>query len=261
MRAPAKPILQIFTAITLSLLLPVAAASADTITLRADEWCPYTCAPDSERPGFAVEIAREAFALSGGVVDYQMLNWERSIAETRRGLHAGIIGALVAEAPDFVFPSEPIAVEAVGFAVRKGEAFEFRGAPSLTGKVLGAISGYSYYGDVGPYVEAHASDREKVQLASGEDALEKNLKKLAAGRIDVFVDYVNVLRSAIAEQGLADRVEIADSDAAGDLFIAFSPAIPQAGQYARRLSDGIVRLRASGRLAEILKPYGIADWR
>ena len=24
---------------------------ADVISLRADEWCPYNCAPDSDKPG------------------------------------------------------------------------------------------------------------------------------------------------------------------------------------------------------------------
>jgi polar amino acid transport system substrate-binding protein len=236
-------------------------ALADTIALRADPWCPYTCSPDSDQPGFAVEIARAAFEASGHVVDYQELNWARSVEETRRGLHAGIIGAIVADAPDFIFASEPIAVGAIGFAVRKGTAFRFEGAGSLTGKVLGTISGYAFAGEVGTYIEAHGNDRAKVQLTSGEEALAKNFKKLLDDRIDVLVDDVNVLRHAINELGLGDAVEIADTDATGAVYIAFSPAIPRAEEYARGLSDGIVRLRASGRLAEILKPYGIADWR
>lgn len=243
------------------LLAPAPVVRADTIALRADPWCPYTCAPDSDRPGFAVEIARAAFQASGDVVDYQELNWARSVEETRRGLHAGIIGAIVADAPDFVFPSEPVAVGAIGFAVRKGTPFRFDGPGSLAGKVLGTISGYAFAGDIGTYIEAHGKDRSKIQLTSGEDGLAKNFQKLVGNRIDVVVDDVNVLRNAIKELGLADAIEVADTDASAPIFIAFSPAMPESEDYARRLSEGIVRLRASGRLAEILKPYGIADWR
>lgn len=33
----------------------------EVITLVADEWCPYNCVPNSEKPGYAIEIAQEIF--------------------------------------------------------------------------------------------------------------------------------------------------------------------------------------------------------
>jgi polar amino acid transport system substrate-binding protein len=44
------------------------------------------------------------------------------------------------------------------------------------------------------------------------------------------------------------------------LYIAFSPSDPRSPAYAALLSEGVVRLRASGRLAAILARYGLADW-
>jgi polar amino acid transport system substrate-binding protein len=246
-----------------SIALTAAAARADTIKLRSDEWCPYNCVPGSEKPGYAVEVAREVFGQAGHEVDYQVLGWARSIADARAGLYAGVIGAVRADAPDFVFPQASIGLSARGYAVRKGTPFRFESAEgSLRGMVLGAISGYGYETEIGDYIQAHKDDRSRVQFASGDTALAQNLKKLVAGRVDVVIDDANVLRGAIADLGLGDSVAVTgDEMGPVEIYIAFSPADPRAAEHATLLSEGIERLRASGRLAEILARYGLADWR
>jgi polar amino acid transport system substrate-binding protein len=259
-RTVALATLAVVAAIT-ALASSAAPARAETITLRGDEWCPYNCVPGSERPGYAVEVAREVFAQAGHEVDYQTLGWARSVADARAGLYAAVIGAIPADAPDFVFPREPIGGSAPGYAVRTGTAFRYEGPSSFAGMVLGAISGYAYDGELGAYVEAHKDDRARVQLASGDDALAQNLKKLAAGRVDVLVDDANVLRGTIAELGLGDRVVVADEGEPVLIYIAFSPAVPGAEERAATLSEGVARMRASGRLAAILARYGLRDWR
>ena len=45
------------------------------------------------------------------------------------------------------------------------------------------------------------------------------------------------------------------------LYIAFSPQLPKAKEYARILSEGMNELRASGELQAILSQYGLTDWR
>jgi polar amino acid transport system substrate-binding protein len=256
-RRPAAP------AILLAALLAWSAPTpghADTITLRADEWCPYNCAPASERPGYAVEVVREVFAQAGHRIDYGLLSWTRSIEDARDGRYDGIIGAIPADAPDFVFPRESIGASGEGYAVRRGTAFRFEGPESFTGKMLGAVSGYAFAGPIGAYVEAHKDDRSRIQLTSGDDALAQNLRKLVAGRLDIVVDDANVLAHAVAA-GLGERVVIADRGAPAEIYVAFSPACPKADAYAAVLSEGTARLRASGRLAEILAHYDMKDWR
>ncbi len=246
----------------LALIVLGSSALADVIRLRADEWCPYNCVPGSDRPGYMIEIAQEVFGRAGHQVDYQALNWMRSIAETRKGRYTAIVGAIAEEAPDFIYPSEPQGMNSDGFAVRKGTRFRYTGRNSFTGLTVGAIRGYDYHAGVDAYIKDNSADRSRVQLASGEDALEKNLRKLAAGRIDIVVDDQNVLRLAIQELNLGDQLEIADHDLAPEpAYIAFSPADSNSKKYAKLLAQGIVDLRTSGRLAEILGRYGLVDWR
>jgi polar amino acid transport system substrate-binding protein len=262
MRAISKCSTSAVLAAVVPLLLGVAAAArADTVALRADEWCPYNCAPDHDKPGYAVELAREAFAAAGHTVDYQVLGWSRSIEDARAGRYAGIIGAIPDDAPDFIFPSEPIGASMEGYAVRKGTAFRYRDAESFAGKVLGSIAGYAFGGAVGEYIEAHKDDRSRVQLVSGDDALAQNLRKLVAGRVDVVVDDANVLANAIAELDLGEQVVVADAGKPGPIYIAFSPALPKGKENAAILDRGIAALRRSGRLDLILARYGLKDWR
>jgi polar amino acid transport system substrate-binding protein len=160
-----------------------------------------------------------------------------------------------------VFPEEPIGDSTDGYAVRAGTAFRLEGPQSLSGKVIGTVSGYAFGGEIGAYVEAHKGDRSRVQLTSGDDALAQNLRKLAAARLDVVVDDANVLAHAIARFGFGERIAIADRGEPVPIYIAFSPAGPKAREYGTLLSQGVARLRASGRLAELLARYGVRDWR
>ena len=105
-----------FALVLLSVLL-APAARADVITLRADEWCPYNCAENSDRPGYAVEIAREVFGRAGHSVEYRTMAWSRALQECRKGLVTGVVGAAHTEVPDFIFPQEPVAVADITFAV------------------------------------------------------------------------------------------------------------------------------------------------
>lgn len=235
-------------------------ATADTIRLRADEWCPYNCEPGSDRPGYMIEIAREVLEGAGHRVDYATLNWQRSIEETRLGRFDGIIGAVVEEAPDFVFPAS-LGRSSDGYVMRRGATFRTDGPEALDGLVVGAIRGYEYGDPVGAYIEANQDDPQRVQLLAGDSALSQNLRKLVTGRVDLVVDDVNRLRLFIDSLGLREQAEIVHQDEANDLFIAFSPANPRSVAYAELLSAGVESLRASGRLASILDRYGLRDWR
>ena len=242
------------------LALTATGAAAETITLRADEWCPYNCEPGSERPGYMIEIAQEVFGEAGFDVDYQTLNWMRSIAESRAGRYAGIIGAIREEAPDFVF-GEPLGLTNNGFALRPDMSLDTTDPDPLHGLTLAVIRGYNYSDVPTAYIEAHGEDRSLVQFTAGDNALEQNLRKLIAGRVDVVVDDLNVLRRAVHELGFEDETSVIAWDDPDEVHIAFSPREPNAETYAALLADGVERLRRMGRLEEIMARYGLSDWR
>lgn len=139
-----KPTKLISTALLNTMLWASSSIMADTITLRADEWCPYNCTPNSSQIGYMIEIAKEIFESAGHQIDYQTLNWARAIEETRAGKFNGIVGAAKGDAPDFIFPTEALGVSVNAFVTGKDNSWTFTGIESLNGKTLGVIRNYSY---------------------------------------------------------------------------------------------------------------------
>ncbi len=243
--------------------LSPAAGLADTITLRADEWCPYNCEPGSDKPGYMVEIARAVFEPMGHIVDYDLTNWSRSIMQVRRGRIDGIIGAMKSEAPDLVFPDIETGFAGAAFFVRKGFAWRYTGINSLEKVALAVIQDYGY-GKIDSYLETHRGT-PKVITTVGEDALAINIRLLLKGRVDAVLENEAVFRNTATDMGVLAEIDHAGDDGeTGEnnfVYIVFSPKNPQSAAYAKALGEGMRTLRTSGRLAEILARYGLSDWR
>lgn len=246
-------------AFALAFMLP--AAQADTLTIVADEWCPYNCEPGSDKPGFMIEIAQKVLGEAGHSIEYSNMPWSRAIEESRRGKFSAIVGAARDDAPDFIYPSEPLGISGSVFAVKKGASWKYAGIDSLASASVGVIQDYSYSEDFDAYSEANAKDSKKIQIATGESALSTNIRKLEAGRIDALLEDKAVLEYQLAQENKMGSFDYAGGLEEAEVFIAFSPANPASKEYARLLGEGVARLRASGELAEILARYGLKDWK
>ena len=244
----------------LALICRPAAAHERNIVLLADEWCPYNCDPQSDHPGTAVEIARAAFAPLA-TVEYRTMNWGRSVAEIRLGRADAVIGISLSEGSGLVFPHEPIGMSSIGLLVRLDSTFQYGGPSSLDGRVIGMVASYRFAGPCGDYLAAHMADPSRIQLVAGEGALQKNLLKLQAGRIDIVVDDANVLAHLVAGLGSNPGLRLTTVPDSAPVYIAFSPAVADARQLADGLDSAIIGLRASGRLKAILARYGVLDWK
>lgn len=247
-----------FSLICVTLASLGGAVGADTIVLGADPWCPYNCDPGSDRPGYMVEVAREALAPFGHTNEYKGVAWARALAQAEAGDIHGVIGAVPVEAPSFVF-GPPIGIYEGSVAFRAGQQVDVNDPAALEGLRVGAINGYEYYGPVSDYINANRDNRQIVQYASGDDALALNLRKLAAGRLDVVAEVRAVLDYNIAQLGMEGVFDVVETDESSDIYIAFSPALENSALYAEQLTIGVERLKQSGRFDEILESYGLAS--
>lgn len=235
-------------------------ARADVITLRADEWCPYNCA-EASKPGYGVEIAREIFSKAGHTLDYKTVSWSRALDECRKGGIDAVIGTTKKESPTFVFPEEHIGVADNTFVVKKGNPWRYTGIPSLGAIKLGIIQDYGYDGEVGDYVEANTKNKARADVVGGDNALDQNLKKLQAGRVDAVVDAKAVLQYKIGQLNMGEAVEFVGTVDPSLIYVAFSPAKPKSKEYAEIFDRGLAEMRASGQLRAILARYGLEEWK
>lgn len=235
-------------------------AAAEKITIAADVWCPFNCEPNSEQPGFMIEVANKVFTAQGHEVNYIVMNWSRAIREAELGNINGIIGAFPGDAPDFIFPEQELSVLSNTFFVHKDSNWHYQGVDSLKEIQLVAIAGYDYGPELRKYIQQSGS--EHVSLLSGQgQPLRRGIQMLNLKRIGAIVEADQVFWYTAQQLGIAGNFKAAGhSSEPMKSYIAFSPALESSSEFAQTLSDGIVSLRASGELAEILQKYGLKDW-
>ena len=238
---------------------------ADTISLRADPWYPYNGEPGADKPGYMIEIARRIFEKRGVEVDYQLMNWELSLQQARKGRVDCVVGAFRTDAPDFLYPGNSLGEDVVGFFAARDNTdlaqWRYKDIKSLYNKRIGVVAAYSYSEAIDRFVADNA-DNHWVHTARGYNPLERNIRMLLAGRLDLLIESSVVMKARLLQTGFSDAVvELDQLPKKGKLYIACSPQVDQARDYIRMLDQGIVQLRQSGELDNILARYGLTDWQ
>lgn len=233
---------------------------SETLTIAADPWLPYTGSQKEGKVGYLIEIAQLIFPPQGIEIEFKSMPWTRSVEEARKGMIQAIAGAYKTDAPDFIFTQKPQGILKDCFYVLKENPWRFQTLLSLESIALGVTNGYSYGEALDAYIEKNKENPKRIQSLSGENTLDQNLTKLQKKRIDVLVEGNTVLNYKIKDQNLKIELKNAGVNEIHEVYIAFSPKIPQSKKYAELLERGIEKLRTSGKLKAILDSYGIADW-
>ena len=237
-------------------------SKAETISLVADEWPPFNGVSNSENEGFIVDVARAVFEKNGMRVTYETISWKRAIEMVREGHRNGLIGASRTDAPDFVFPSEEFSRNYIAFYVRADSQWRYRDQSDIEAVSVGVIAGYDYRRWLLDYIQINQDNLDKVQIITGQNPLQRNLMKLIDGRIDAIVDNEAVIINVARKMGLTNQITLAGyGTEPSSIYIAFSPKLKRSKDYAEILSQGIMKLRASGELKRILIKYGLNDWK
>ncbi|MEQ6886962.1 transporter substrate-binding domain-containing protein [Salicola sp. Rm-C-2C1-2] len=235
------------------------AEDGNVVTLVADEWCPFNCAPDADSPGILVEIARQALSLEGYRVDYQSMPWRRAIRDVRKGTFHGIIGTGPAETPNFHFPDQPLALAHHSLFTLPDSDWRYTGLDSLPAVRLGVIHEYSYGGLFNDYIEPNEDNAERLMVLSGNEVLPRLIQLLKMERIDALAAEEKVLNYHYERDGRTTPLRNAGLAYQEELYIAFSPAKPNGRELAEALSRGMRTLREKGMIAAILTDYSVLN--
>lgn len=230
------------------------------IVLAADEWCPYTCGENDAKQGILVDVAREAFAKHGIEVVYKVVPWSRAIQNARIGKFDGVLGASKGEVPDFIYPALSQATSHLVFYTPASSSwqYDYEENDSLKKISFGVVADYSYNREIDLYIKRNKNDPSKVQIVYGANAIDMNMKKMLAGRIDALLDDALVINRYLKKNGLEDKVQLAGilpEDLTSYLYIAFTPHDKNAKKYSWILDKETLSMIYSGRLAEIANEY------
>lgn len=232
---------------------------ADKITIVADKWYPYNGTPNSTELGYGIDIVKSIFESAGHTIVYGVMPWHRAIIKTRNGKYNAVIGAFHEEVPDFIFPEEEFGVSEEAFFVKKGSTWKYKNVRSLLSAQVGLIKDYSYANELNVLFKAN---KNIVQYVGGDKPLVLNIRKLLHGRIDVLVEDPNVLWQRAIKMGVAEKiVKRGNIKEVDNLYIAFSPKNPKSKEYAQIFSNGIRKLKDSGKIDDILAKYKLSYWK
>jgi polar amino acid transport system substrate-binding protein len=161
-----------------------------TIRVVADPWCPHTCAPGSSKPGLLIEALELALVDTNFQLHYETQSWARAIAEAREGKFEIIAGALKEDAPDFLFPKLSLSSQVSCFFTTKGDAWMYKGVPSLSSRSIGMVQGYTY----GEPFDSWAKAAKQLVRISGENTAQRLFKMLETKRINTAIEDNSVAR-------------------------------------------------------------------
>jgi polar amino acid transport system substrate-binding protein len=228
----------------------------ETVTLGADLWCPYNCQPNTERPGYVVEIAHSIFTRAGYGFEYKVLPWTRAIKLAENGKISGIIGAGKKETPNFIFPSAPVGISHHTFYTNAFSSWKYNGIDSLRNIQLGVVQSYSYGGLYNKYISIQ-KNKPFVQSLAGNGSLKRLIAMLVLKRIDVLIEDENVLQYNKKHLGMKEIIVAKGIAFKENVYIAFSPVINSSSLYASIFDEGIKSMNSSGELDTILKKYSV----
>jgi len=246
-----------------ALCASVGAASADVITIRADEWLPYNGPLNRKPAGYMIELADAIAATNKHSIDYNTMPWDDAVASARKGDIDCVVGALKSDAEGFAFPEESWGKSLNGIYALNDTTWRYSGIESFSSVRVAVISEYSYTEEIDAYIEQHKDDPTKVVVVNSTGrALMNAVSRLVSGKADVLIEDVNVAASTFKRMNMSDRMaQVGIAGEAEPMYVACTPASPRGKLFADMFSKGTAELRASGKLAEILEKYGLSDWQ
>jgi polar amino acid transport system substrate-binding protein len=174
--------------------------NAEKITAAGDPWPPFLD-PKQANQGLIIEISKAAFATQGYELEMNFVPWARALAGVKNATYDLLLGTWwTEERTGYLLYSDPYLENSVKFIKKKGSSFEYDGLASLSGKSVGVVRDYGYGDD---FLSDKGFRRPEAKDFIG------NVRKLAAGRIDLTLEDELVAKAIIAknEPALLDKIE------------------------------------------------------
>jgi polar amino acid transport system substrate-binding protein len=238
-------------------------ASAQTIVVAADAWCPYNCEPKAKNPGYVVEILRSAYSAKGISVDYRVLPRTRALLDTQSGKVGAVIAANEKEATEYqlITGDEPIGMARGCVFVPSSSSFKYRAIKDLDGLTsVGVVGGIVYQHAFGDWLR-RPENRPKIHEVFADDASARRAAMMIRGRLDgIFEDYTE-MAYVLETKGLQSQIVSAGCQNPSPLYVAFSAKHPRGRELVAALDLEVRKMRKSGSIQEILTKYGLEDWK
>ncbi len=247
-------ILRSLLLLTLCQLVPAVQAGDETadkmLSVVTLNWEPFYAEslPDG---GLVSDIVRSSFAHSGYQVEIKFIPWDRALDTSAKAKEDVLMGLWFAQERTQTYHfSEPFLANRLVFVKAAGDPFEYEGLESLHGKRVGTIRKYVY-------LKEFLDDPEIGKYPVSN--LAANLRKVAAGRVDLAVDDEIVIKDLINRELPELREKLSFTRNALEekpLYIASSLQHPRGAEIIAAFNEGLKQIRSNGEYQALLKKHG-----
>ncbi|MBK8973894.1 MAG: transporter substrate-binding domain-containing protein [Hahellaceae bacterium] len=236
-----------------------AVETAQSVTLVADVWCPYNCAPDSVEQGYLIDIATLVFSRLGKHIDYRVMPWSRALHEVSEERATAAVGATRSGMTTGVFVNEvSLGQDQTVLVSRLDRPMPFHGVESLAAlDMLGVIAEYTY--DAGGPIDRYLQDpkvKKDLMVLYGETALSQFFRLLDQRRVDAFLENRYVALYNARQLGMSENIRLEDTGGGDTIHFAFRDT-PKGHKLARQFDEALLELDKEGKIEPILKRYGL----
>lgn len=217
------------------------------VRLTNGHWPPYM---ENTPPHFGVisRIVTLAFAKHDTPVTYGFFPWSRARMLAARGVWDGSVAWTCRPEmlKQFHF-SDPIVAHNYVLFHRTSTDFDWDNVKDLESYRIGLTQDYNYGEE---FEEAVAAGTISADVTTSDQA---NLRKLAAGRIDLFPMEPAVGMGMLKKLNLSDKITFHTTPLQSDyLYLILSRRVPDSERYLEAFNEGLNELRESGRLEELI---------
>lgn len=228
-------------------------ASEKSLRIAAFDYKPFVN-QNVDGHGYIAEIATAALLRAGYDVEYHFVPLKRALVLAQEGDMDGVLGAYYAEErTSFLEYSNPMGDIRVNFFRRKDRNISYTKPADMAPYTIGVILGTSL-------IKALHQDGLKVDEAPGNV---NNLKKLLAGRVDVFVgttEWIFYDLRANFSQVEQDQILVIDPPyMIQKVYLTISKKKASFTTIIERFNKGLAQIKADGTYQAILKKHGIAQ--
>lgn len=243
------------------------ASQADTLKVCYDQWAPMTIFPstDSADRGVVIDMVEEIYTSKGFTLEYYEVPLARGLEMVADGLCDMLPEYLPSQSAenDFDYANESTFAYTTAFVVRRDDPWRYSGIESIAGRRIATGPGWDYSSisvDYQNYIDA-PSNKDLVEVIAGfDDVVDRILKMINEGRVDMYADNAIVLQHALNQLKLNDRLEVASPGLEKKLreFPIFSRTIPneRRQELIRIWNDGRLLLKGE-KENEFLRKYNV----
>lgn len=251
-------LVRVLVLILSAVLLMPAQAGERVVRIANGEWPPYS-GENLAYYGLASRIVTEAFKREGVTVHYGFFPWRRAyLLAMTSGWDGTAVWSRNDERAQHFYYSDPVVESDTVFFHLKTTRFSWNSIDDLSGYVVGVTNGYYYHPALDSAIKA---GKVHVQVGASD---EQNLRKLLAGRIDVFpierLVAMALLRAHFTPEEAARLTFNSKRVNVEQLHLLLGKQRPENRELIDEFNKGLKKLRDEGRIDLFMKETLGADW-